>query len=318
MATDLHGGRNGAAWPGCNSDRAVAVMANSSTKQRYISTSIWDDDWFSELDPDAKLLYFYLLTNEKTNVAGVYQISCTRITRDTGMARDAIMSQFEEFERCQKVYYRMGYVILPNAPKHQKYELRGKIKAAIISVLNALPSGLIESFLSSEIPYQFDLSMIDRSDDYVSDPIDTVSIPYDTVSIPNDTVTSNHDSDSDSDSDSEKESPVAREPELGDFRRLHDDFVRIAGRPIPPSSYQTARMLLSKYRYEVVWYEVERAIGKSIRDPMRYVHAYMSKPGYDPPDAEVAEVRRREEFVETKIDPDMEALVRRVYGEIDG
>jgi hypothetical protein len=258
-------------------------MANSSTKQRYISTSIWDDDWFADLDPDAKLLYFYLLTNEKTNVAGVYQISITRIARDTGMDKGLITSLFGDFEACQKVYYRASYVVLPNAPKHQKYETRGKIKAAIIAVLESLPEELIQDFLSNDIPYQFDLSLLDQQADRVSYHTES----YDDVSIPNDTVDSNLDSDSDSDSDSdpEKESPVSREADPGDFKRLHDDFFRIAGKVIPPGSHQVARMLLSKFPYDVVWYEIERAIAKNIRDPMRYVHSYMSKPGYDPPEA---------------------------------
>lgn len=256
-------------------------MANSSTKQRYISTSIWDDDWFADLDPDAKLLYFYLLTNEKTNVAGVYQISITRVARDTGMDKGLITSLFEEFESCQKVYYRFSYVVLPNAPKHQKYETRGKIKAAIIAVLESLPEELIQDFLSKDIPYQFDLSLLDQRVDRVLYPIES----YDDVSIHKDTVDSNLDSDSDSDFDSEKESPVVREPDPGDFKRLHDDFFRIAGKAIPPGSYQVTRMLLRKFPYDVVWYEVERAIAKNINDPMRYVHSYMSKPGYDPPEA---------------------------------
>ena len=48
---------------------------NSLTRQRYISTSIWSDDWFDSLSEREKLVYFYLLTNEHTNAAGVYQ--CT-------------------------------------------------------------------------------------------------------------------------------------------------------------------------------------------------------------------------------------------------
>lgn len=289
-------------------------MANSSTKQRYISTSIWDDDWFADLEPDAKLLYFYLLTNEKTNVAGVYQISITRISRDTGMDKGLITSLFEEFEACQKVFYRFSYVVLPNAPKHQKYETRGKIKAAIIAVLESLPNGLINDFLSEDIPYQFDLSLLGQYGDRVSYPIES----YDTESIQDDTVDSNLDSDSDSDSDSEKESHASHEADPKDFKRLHDDFFRIAGKAIPPGSYQVARMLLRKFPYEVVWYEVERAIVKNIRDPMRYVHSYMSKPGYDPPDsaAKRGEVQSQPPPERGIEDPVMAAWAAKELGQI--
>jgi len=52
-------------------------------KQRYISTSIWDDDWFVEqLNVPEKLFYFYLLTNEHTNIAGIYKISIRKISQE--------------------------------------------------------------------------------------------------------------------------------------------------------------------------------------------------------------------------------------------
>ena len=37
-------------------------------KLRSISTEIWADTWFEELQSDEKLLFIYLITNEKNNM----------------------------------------------------------------------------------------------------------------------------------------------------------------------------------------------------------------------------------------------------------
>ena len=46
---------------------------DGNTKQRYISTSIWLDEWFDSISGKEKLVYLNLLTNTQTNAAGVYR-----------------------------------------------------------------------------------------------------------------------------------------------------------------------------------------------------------------------------------------------------
>jgi len=137
-------------------------MADDGTKQRYISTSIWDDDWFYSLDDAGQKLYFYLLTNRETNVAGVYQITKSRMQRDLKWDKEKLESALLTFEEEKKAYYRCGYIMLPNAPKHQKWWKRGTIKAAIMSILKSLSDEVFEILLSEEVKYQFDLSIIKR------------------------------------------------------------------------------------------------------------------------------------------------------------
>ena len=44
-------------------------------KQRIIQTKFWSDPYIQELPTPTKLLYLYLLTNEHTTIAGVYEIT---------------------------------------------------------------------------------------------------------------------------------------------------------------------------------------------------------------------------------------------------
>jgi hypothetical protein len=93
---------------------------------------------------------------------------------------------------------------------------------------------------------------------------------------------------------------------------VHQLYLKMFAKPIPPGDYQTAAMLAKRFSLDVIRYELERAADKG--NPIKYIHSYMAKPGYEPPVAEIKEANRqqaREEFEETEIDPDMMDLVRR-------
>lgn len=106
-------------------------------KLRSVNTKIWSDNWFEELPPTNKLLFIYLITNEKNNMLGIYEISIRKISFETSIDKGTIEKAFKEFERLKKVYYVDGYIILSNFIKHQSYNTNMK-KSAIVTY-NALP-----------------------------------------------------------------------------------------------------------------------------------------------------------------------------------
>ena len=121
--------------------------------QRYISTSFWDDEWITTLDPSEKLLYLYLMTNPLTNIAGVYQITVRRICFDTGFNSDTVGHILTKFEKAGKAYLRDGYMILPSWPQHQRPEERPKIKQGIDAILRKLPDKIKD--LLVQIGYRY-------------------------------------------------------------------------------------------------------------------------------------------------------------------
>ena len=76
-----------------------------SNKLRSISTGIWCDTWFESLSPSEKLLFIYLITNERTNMLGIYEISINKISFDTGINKDIILKALKGFETIKKVRY---------------------------------------------------------------------------------------------------------------------------------------------------------------------------------------------------------------------
>jgi len=113
-------------------------------KQRYISTTIWSDDWFDSLSHLEKLFYFYLLSNPYTNIAGVYPITERIMRAEMDISKDKLKNLLLKFEDDGKVFYHEGYIILPNWLKHQR--VGGKIKSGtflgVKRVLNSLPASV--------------------------------------------------------------------------------------------------------------------------------------------------------------------------------
>jgi hypothetical protein len=130
---------------------------NSQTKQRYISTSIWSDDWFDSLSEREKLVYFYLLTNEHTNPAGVYQCTLKNVRLEIGFDRQEIEKIMAKFANDGKAFYYREYIIIPKWLKHQKIKERSGLFLGAVNVIKGLPDE-IKAFISDRRHYDYDVT----------------------------------------------------------------------------------------------------------------------------------------------------------------
>lgn len=120
-------------------------MAN----QRLVNTNFWKDTYVIDLDPIQKLLFLYFLTNPRTSLAGVYEISLREVAFDTGIDKDMVEKILAKFCSDEKMYYEKGWVILRNFVKHQR--LNPSIKKGIENAISELPAWLreiVENFSS--------------------------------------------------------------------------------------------------------------------------------------------------------------------------
>lgn len=112
------------------------------SKQRYIDTKFWDDNYIVECDPIEKLLYLYLLTNTLTNILGIYEISLRRIGFDTGIDKDMVIKILDRFETDNKIKYLNGYIAIRKFVKYQADN--PKINKGIELLLKEVPVDLIK------------------------------------------------------------------------------------------------------------------------------------------------------------------------------
>jgi len=89
---------------------------------RIIYTEIWQDNFFSELSKQEKLLFLYYLTNESVNIIHLYRCNNQRASADTGIDTPIILKAQTKFSKENKMFFKNGYVFLKNAHKFEKYE----------------------------------------------------------------------------------------------------------------------------------------------------------------------------------------------------
>ena len=115
------------------------------SKLRSVSTAFWSDPFVEELTPTEKLLFLYLVTNEKTNMLGIYEASISKMSFETGIDKKTLSKALERFETVGKVKYINNFVFLTNYIKHQNFN--PNMKKSAIDVFNNLPKGLVDNDL---------------------------------------------------------------------------------------------------------------------------------------------------------------------------
>ena len=86
-------------------------------KYRPVKTCFWSDDFISSLSSNAKLLYLYFLTNERTTLCGIYRLSIRYILFETSLLMGEVEEAMKELE-AKTIYYN-GWIIIKNYKKHQ-------------------------------------------------------------------------------------------------------------------------------------------------------------------------------------------------------
>lgn len=125
-------------------------MAN----KRYITTNFWRDNFVDGLDPEQKLLFLYLICNPATNLCGIYELPIRIISSDTGIEEKDVEKIFVKFSEKKRAYYVEGWVVLPNAPKHQELK-SDRICVGIERELANVSEKVIEMIDTLSIPYTY-------------------------------------------------------------------------------------------------------------------------------------------------------------------
>lgn len=115
-------------------------------KHRYINTKFWSDLWVKEkLNPLDRYLFLYFLTNEHTNIAGMYEIPLSIIAFETGIDREEL--QREMLKRLEpKVFYVDGWVCIVNFERHQVGRGNSRIEKGIELAKNEVPNEILSKF----------------------------------------------------------------------------------------------------------------------------------------------------------------------------
>lgn len=125
-------------------------------KERLINTRFWQDGWIRRLNPLDRYLYLYFLTNEYTNISGIYELPLSTISYGCGIdERDLEKTMLPRLQ--PKIFYKNGWVIIVNFLKHQRMKSI-KIERGVILALKNVPKPIF-NFAKSK-GYGYDMDMI--------------------------------------------------------------------------------------------------------------------------------------------------------------
>jgi len=114
-----------------------------------LNTKFWSDNYVANIDPLEKLLFLYLITNQYTNICGVYEITTKQIALDTGIDKDNIEKVFlPRLKKVGKIYYVDGWIYVKNFIKHQKAS--GNVKLGIENGFSLVPKKIMAKIKAIE------------------------------------------------------------------------------------------------------------------------------------------------------------------------
>ena len=137
---------------------------------RQIHVSTWKDPWFFDLEPDEKLLFIYLFSNENTSISGIYEIPFRVICFETDLDTKFVKLTLEKFEQAKIVYFENGVIWIKNL---RKYNASTSIKVikGIENDLARIPECPIKqlyiSYYSPDIPYTEGIDTISAQDNTI-------------------------------------------------------------------------------------------------------------------------------------------------------
>jgi len=110
-------------------------------KQRYVNTKFWNDAFISHLDPLERYLFLYFLTNEHTNIAGIYELPLRTMAFETGIESEMLIKMIGKMK--EKIIYTEEWVCIKNFIKHQS-TTSVKVQQGISLELKNVPPHIID------------------------------------------------------------------------------------------------------------------------------------------------------------------------------
>lgn len=119
-------------------------------KKRCINTKFWSDSFIIDLEPLERYLFLYLLTNEHTNICGIYELPIKIIERETGIDYNRLSKTMDKLKE-KVVFLDEKWIYIKNFAKHQA--INPKIEIGIKRSLEEIPNEIMTKIKQKDIDY---------------------------------------------------------------------------------------------------------------------------------------------------------------------
>ena len=135
-------------------------------RTRIIYTKIWKDEYFANLKKIEQVFFLYLLTNERVNLCGTYELSDREIKFDLNLLDKELDELKEKFINDEKFLFKEGWVIILNYDRYNNYTGEKNLLAKERESLE-IPKSIIE--------YQYPIDRVSDTPDTPSNIISNIT-----------------------------------------------------------------------------------------------------------------------------------------------
>lgn len=109
-------------------------------KTRMINTRFWSDGFIVSLDALDRYLFLYFLTNEHTNICGIYELPLRTAINELNITQQQFVKSLKKLEG--KIFYIEGWIYVKNFEKYQTYN--ENVKKGIETAKKEIPKNIMD------------------------------------------------------------------------------------------------------------------------------------------------------------------------------
>ena len=137
-------------------------------KTRIIQTRFWEDDTVLSVSKDARMLWIYLLTNDRLGMTNYAKIPDLFIQHYLGFTSNELAKAKVELIKTGKILFRGDWIFIKNLERENKYKNSPKLEKPYKEEISHIPLDVVNAF-SQMIDTSID-STIDRTIDSLKNP----------------------------------------------------------------------------------------------------------------------------------------------------
>ncbi len=115
-------------------------------ESRIVKTNFWRDTKVQLLSKEATYLFVYFLTCPYINLCGLFELPDAYIELETKLKGKELQKIKKELQDNKRVYFYEGWIYVPNARIHNRYDVGPKTRIAYVRQVKNLPKKIKDGF----------------------------------------------------------------------------------------------------------------------------------------------------------------------------
>lgn len=115
-------------------------------KTRIVYPKLWFDEKFNAVGNEAKVLFFYIITNDHCGLTRYLHVTDRQILFDTNLTPSELVKAKKELETLRWAFFTENWVFQAHEAAYVDYEGRDRVLQAKDKELSKIPSKVIDYF----------------------------------------------------------------------------------------------------------------------------------------------------------------------------